>query len=233
MKKERKFSLKKYLLTNLITVMATCFIGIILLFIDAVNLNVGLQPNVSVYNDMISNKQKYEVYEDFLERTKNRTDSYIEEDSKIIKEIYGKEYNPNHLIFANILYIGASSLSKIIIVGFVYFISLGIVLGNAIYFIFIQNTKGKKLIVKSIFPIGMTTMIIYLLDYLYNCVINNRIKEWSNISENLFNDKLNLLPLLLIFIFITIITWLSKLVYDNYLVDIFKNIKANKKKNSK
>ena len=229
MKKINEFSLKKFLLTTVITTMTTCFIATIILLYNTLYINIEINSATAIYNDTITNKIKYDSIKEGLEQ-KFEPSNKIKNDIDTLKEIYGDKYNPESLVYINHLYYITSSIYQDIIIVYIYSISIGIILGTLIYCIFIQKTKVKDIIIKSSLSTCFILFILWFFNIVYNLTVNYIIKKNFNISTNLFNyEIINILHMLKTIILVIIILIIINKIYKKYInYKCVKNTKMKK-----
>lgn len=163
-----KFSIVKFLLTTLCTIILTTFIAFTILFINVI-------PNW-VYSDIMQaidttdegiKAAKY--WEELFEKqTSNTQEEYNNTDSNL--------YSVKGSILINLIY---GRPSYLIVETFTISFLVGIVLGIGVYIIVVQKAKGRKMIVELIIAFLILFIILTSLNLCYRIIINKLI---SNIT---------------------------------------------------
>lgn len=199
-KNNKKFSVKKLLLTILCTVTICTFIGSTYLFISVIPAWMEWET-FSIVEDSNIIREMGQEYE---ERMK--------ESIKYEKQRYGEEYPAEGILTRElILYFSANSIVN------TYLMSLlmGILLGTMLYIIVIQSAKGKKLIIELIIAIAIIFMLLIFFHCGYKVLINRIInryfsKDITYIPYEYYSDS----NVIMSIIITTIVIYLGNLIYQ-------------------
>ena len=165
-----KFSIAKFLFTTLCTTILTIFIGFTILFIDVVPtwINSDIMKTIDTTDEGIEAAKYWE------ELFENYTAKEQEEYNK--NTMYGDKYSAKGNLLIELVY-GLPSYS--IVKTFTMSFLVGVVLGIVVYIIIVQNAKGKKMIIELISAFLILWIILTILNWGYQIIINKII---SNIT---------------------------------------------------
>lgn len=218
--KEKSFSLKKLLLTILITTSCVSFLTFAICFVISINLNTGLTASNLLITNSIENNIKYSSIEETLkymsdtDHIDNLNEFYTLNHK--IRKIYGEEYTTDVYVFHNYTVFGYNALLSSFYKVFIYSTFIGISLGFIIYFTFIEKNKTKEIILKSIITGGILTLIMVFIHDIYCIIINCKIRNYYGVdlTKIVFESiKINYLIVLLSMFIATAIVLLSKYIY--------------------
>lgn len=164
-KKFKTFSIKKFFLTVLFTVIVSVFIGSTILFVGSVpqwiraEIMFGIEPGSEFLVELASNDNLYEKFEE----TSNQE-----------KSLYGEDYPAEELLLCRL--IDLLSTNRIMQV---YTLSLliGISLGTIIYIVAIQNIKFKQIVLELFVAFLILYIFVALLNLGYETIINQLIQN--------------------------------------------------------
>ena len=159
--------MKKLLLCILCSTIVTTFIGFTILFIYYVPEFISFEI---IRNNDINSELSNEIAENFEDTYKN-----FEKTVKEQKDIYGEDFpSGGRMIFLLINIVCRSII-------FTYIMSLlpGIMLGIIIYIVFVRKSKGKELLIESIFALSIILIIVFVFSLGYNTILNHIIKTSS------------------------------------------------------
>ena len=216
------FSIKKFLLSILCSIIISTFIGFTILFVTQsqaymmVEITSEANQNSNEIKEMGNNMQKQ--YDTMKEHFSEQ------------KEKYGENY-PAEGVFlyqlTNLL--SSSSICRT----YTLTLLIGIILGTLVYIIFIQNATGIQMLLETTICGIIIVLLILLINFGYNQIINMAINELGASAENgeyigyVYDiDNSNVIY---IFLGIIGIAYIINLIYQKVLVDKF-NIKLPKKK---
>lgn len=159
--------MKKLLLCILCSTIFTTFIGFTFIFLYYVPEFISFEI---VRNADINSELSNEIAENFEDTYKN-----LEKTVKEQKDIYGEDFpSGGRMIFLLINIVCRSII-------FTYIMSLlpGIMLGIIIYIVFVRKSKGKELLIESIFALSIILIIVFVFSLGYNTILNYIIKTSS------------------------------------------------------
>lgn len=164
--KLKTFSVKKFLLTILCTVIVSVFMGTTIVFIDSL-------PQW-IYSEIVNGMEKDSDV--LVEAGNGYKEIYekMEEKFNKDKELYGDDY-PSEEIFLMRL-INLFSTNRIMEV-YIMSVLIGIVLGTIIYIVAIQNIRGIKMIIELFIAFLIFFILINLLNLGYQTMINELINR--------------------------------------------------------
>ena len=239
MEVNKKFSIKKLLLTNLKIIMVLMFIETTLLFLNSSQSRIELDKFVSsnlnssyliekgkkVENEINTLEEgKFEEIKEplFYQDQKHLTQIYNE-----AKEKYGEDYPAEGIyLYAESLY--ENYFSNTLNVSYPTFIFIGMLIGTTVYIVGIQNAKGKKLAIELIIAITSIFIIGILINTIYGSTV------YYSINKALPNDLaqlpklINLNQHLMHVPFIIAIIYIANLMHKTIIAS-----KLNKELNKK
>ena len=216
------FSIKKFLLSILCSIIISTFIGFTIIFVTQsqaymkVEITSEANQNSDEIKEMGNNMQKQ--YDTMKEHFSEQ------------KEKYGEDY-PAEGVFlyqlTNLL--SSSSICRT----YTLTLLIGIILGTLVYIIFIQNATGIQMLLETTICGIIIVLLILLINFGYNQIINMALNEIGTSAENgeyigyVYDiDNSNVIY---IFLGIIGIAYIVNLIYQKVLVDKF-NIKLSKRK---
>ena len=222
MKVFKGFSIKKYLLCIICSIIISTFIGFTILFVteSPSYIRVGILRSVN---------QNSEEIREFGNITQENEYNVLNEHILELKEKYGQDYPAEGLVLNQLVdFFRSNSICK------TYALSLliGVIFGTVVYIIFIQKATGIQMIIETLFFTVMIFLIILLLNLRFNKIINVAINELgANIDNSGYSNlfEFDYLYILNIFIGIAVIAYIVNLIYQKILVNKF-NMKLSKKK---
>lgn len=203
---EKTFSIKKFLLTILCTVIVSVFIGSTILFIGSVpqwiqsEVITGIEEGSETLAEI---GKSYKIYEQ------------IEEDFKEEKALYGEEYPSEELFLMQTINI--FSTNRIMQI---YSASLliGIILGAIIYIVAIQNIKGKQIIIELVVSFVVLYIIMILINLGYETLVNKAIQSVNPTNVKYFTYIYDLQnnSVLIPYIIIAIVIYIGNIVRQKH-----------------
>jgi len=216
---EKTFSVKKFLLTILCTVIVSVFIGSTILF-------VGSVPQW-IQSEVITGME--EGSESLIEIGKSYQVGYeqIEESFKEDKTLYGEDYPSEELFLMQLINI--FSTNRIMQVYSLSFL-IGIVLGTIIYIVAVQNIKGKQIIIELVVAFGIIFAIMMLINLGYETLINKAIQSVNptDITYSTYIYDLESNNVLIPYIIVAAVIYIGNMVRQKILTN-----KLNKELNKK
>ena len=216
----KKFSLKLLLKCILFSILVTTFIGSTLIFLENVNMNAA----VTSWNELESNPT---FIEEIKEQSKDKNSLYNEFEFIVneAKEKYGEDYPAEEVAISKLM---TFSNTQDTIYIYIVSIIIGILLGNIAYFVIEQKATGKVLVIELLLSIVSIGVLLFLMDGIYNLIINSMIKSAGyNLSfkDNVFNEngKVIILSETAIIVFVVYVV--------NYICQKIRSQKLNKELN--
>ena len=209
------FSIKKYLLCVLLSIIVSTFIGFTILFVTEVPSIMTIEilnsadRNSSEFKKIVDSMQYNELKQRFAEQ----------------KEMYGEDY-PAEEIFLYFItnYRRSYPICKVYTLALLY----GIILGTLVYIIFIQKASGIQMLLETIFCGILIILLIILVNLGYNYVVNILLNKFGITNDmNLYLTyvyDIDSSDTTYIFIGIIGIAYIVNLIYQKILVN-----KLNKK----
>lgn len=218
---EKTFSVKKFLLTILCTVIVSVFIGSSILFVNSVP-----QWICSEAIDVIINNEKGS---EFLVEIGNNYQLYeqVEEFSKEDKALYGEDYPSEELLLMQLIY--TFSKNKIVQV-YSLSVLIGIALGTIIYIVAVQNIKGKQILIELVVAFVVLFIIIMLINLGYEMLINKAIQNANptDVTYSTYIYDLENNNILITYIIVATVIYIGNMVRQKILTN-----KLNKELNKK
>ena len=222
MKVFKGFSIKKYLLCIICSIIISTFIGFTILFVTEAPSYV----RVEMFRNVNKNSNEIKEFSNAFQEDEYRVlNNHILE----LKEKYGQDYPAEGLVLCQLLdFFRSNSICK------TYALSLliGVIFGTIVYIIFIQKATGMQMIIETLFFTAIILLIILLLNIGYNKIIDVLINELgANIDNSEYSNlfEFDYIYVLKIFIGIAVIVYIVNLIYQKILVNKF-NMKLSKKK---
>jgi len=216
---EKTFSVKKFLLTILCTVIVSVFIGSTILF-------VGSVPQW-IQSEVITGME--EGSESLIEIGKSYQVGYeqIEESFKEDKTLYGEDYPSEELFLMQLINI--FSTNRIMQVYSLSFL-IGIVLGTIIYIVAVQNIKGKQILIELVVAFVVLFVLMMLINLGYETLINKAIQSVNptDITYSTYIYDLESNNVLIPYIIIATVIYIGNMVRQKVLTN-----KLNKELNKK
>lgn len=213
------FSVKKFLLCILCSIIVTTFVGFTYLFVrEAI-----VYTQLIILNEVSQDSEMLKV----LGTNMQENVKGMKEEFKSQKEEYGEDY-PAEGIFLYRLF--ATIRSSIICEMYALTLLVGIIVGTAVYIIFIQKAKGVQMLVESVILGMLIIVLIALLNIGYSSLINILVSKIigngdSNLSYAIYDiDNSNMLY---VFIGTIGIAYIINLIYQKMLAKKL-NQKLNK-----
>lgn len=233
MNKEKNFSLKKLLLTILITASCTIFLAFTVTCILCIEMNIDFTASTTLTTNSIENNIKYNSIEETLKMITENDNSNFDNLSEELKNVYGTEYKADDFVLNYVIVDNLNSLLDMFYKIYIYSTIVGIFLGFIIYFTFIEKNKPKEIIYKGIITCGILTFITIIGNVIYQSIINNRIKNYYSLTNNLFeSSQSNYLIILISMIIVLTIFLIVNYIYTktvvNKLNDNLSSFKRNK-----
>ena len=216
------FSIKKFLLTVLCSVIISTFIGFTILFVDRSQSYMLFE--VTSKADQNSDKMK-EIGNDMQEEYDTMKEQFSEQKKK-----YGEDYPAEGIyLYQMTNLLCSSSVCRI----YTLTLLIGLILGILVYIIFVQNATGIQMLLETIFFGIIIVLLILLINSGYNQIINWLINEIGVSAEkgeyitHVYDiDSSNVIY---IFVGIVGVAYVVNLIYQKILVNKF-NIKLSKTK---
>ena len=216
---EKTFSVKKFLLTILCTVIVSVFIGSTILF-------VGSVPQW-IQSEVITGMEKGS--ESLIEIGKSYQVGYeqIEESFKEDKTLYGEDYPSEELFLMQLINI--FSTNRIMQVYSLSFL-IGIVLGTIIYIVAVQNIKGKQILIELVVAFVVLFVLMMLINLGYETLINKAIQSVNptDITYSTYIYDLESNNVLIPYIIVAAVIYIGNMVRQKILTN-----KLNKELNKK
>jgi len=216
---EKTFSVKKFLLTILCTVIVSVFIGSTILF-------VGSVPQW-IQSEVITGMEKGS--ESLIEIGKSYQVGYeqIEESFKEDKALYGEDYPSEELFLMQLINI--FSTNRIMQVYSLSFL-IGIVLGTIIYIVAVQNIKGKQILIELVVAFVVLFVLMMLINLGYETLINKAIQSVNptDITYSTYIYDLESNNVLIPYIIVAAVIYIGNMVRQKILTN-----KLNKELNKK
>lgn len=216
---EKTFSVKKFLLTILCTVIVSVFIGSTILF-------VGSVPQW-IQSEVITGME--EGSESLIEIGKSYQVGYeqIEESFKEDKALYGEDYPSEELFLMQLINI--FSTNRIMQVYSLSFL-IGIALGTIIYTVAVQNIKGKQILIELVVSFVVLLILMMLINLGYETLINKAIQSvnLTNATYSTYIYDLESNNVLIPYIIVTAVIYIGNMVRQKILTN-----KLNKELNKK
>jgi len=216
---EKTFSVKKFLLTILCTVIVSVFIGSTILF-------VGSVPQW-IQSEVITGME--EGSESLIEIGKSYQVGYeqIEESFKEDKTLYGEDYPSEELFLMQLINI--FSTNRIMQVYSLSFL-IGIVLGTIIYIVAVQNIKGKQILIELVVAFVVLFVLMMLINLGYETLINKAIQSVNptDVTYSTYIYDLESNNVLIPYIIIATVIYIGNMVRQKVLTN-----KLNKELNKK
>jgi len=216
---EKTFSVKKFLLTILCTVIVSVFIGSTILF-------VGSVPQW-IQSEVITGME--EGSESLIEIGKSYQVGYeqIEESFKEDKTLYGEDYPSEELFLMQLINI--FSTNRIMQVYSLSFL-IGIVLGTIIYIVAVQNIKGKQILIELVVAFVVLFILMMLINLGYETLINKAIQSVNptDITYSTYIYDLESNNVLIPYIIVAAVIYIGNMVRQKILTN-----KLNKELNKK
>jgi len=216
---EKTFSVKKFLLTILCTVIVSVFIGSTILF-------VGSVPQW-IQSEVITGME--EGSESLIEIGKSYQVGYeqIEESFKEDKTLYGEDYPSEELFLMQLINI--FSTNRIMQVYSLSFL-IGIVLGTIIYIVAVQNIKGKQILIELVVAFVVLFVLMMLINLGYETLINKAIQSVNptDITYSTYIYDLESNNVLIPYIIVAAVIYIGNMVRQKILTN-----KLNKELNKK
>lgn len=206
-KQERKFSLKKLLLTILCTTIVSIFVGNTVLLVDTVPQWLETEKILS-----INRNSKY-----LIEMGENNQDNVkqLEEEYKEERALYGEKYPAEMMHFMQIADYFTGRIIK------VYALSLliGISIGTIIYIIAIQRAKGKQLIIELIVSLLIVFGLILFTNLGYETYINNHVQifNMTKIRASAYIYELEIKDILISYAIVAIVIYIGNIIRQKIL----------------
>ena len=197
--------MKKLLLCILCSTIFTTFIGFTFIFLYYVPEFISFEI---VRNADINSELSNEIAENFEDTYKN-----LEKTVKEQKDIYGEDFpSGGRMIFLLINIVCRSII-------FTNIMSLlpGIMLGIIIYIVFVRKSKGKELLIESIFALSIILIIVFVFSLGYNTILNYIIKTSSANINSIPETYIYFLEdnnILFQFGIIIILVYLANIIYQ-------------------
>lgn len=155
------FSIKKYLLCVLLSIIVSTFIGFTILFVTA----VPAYTSVEILNELGQNSKEINEVGNSMQEIYNETKKHFAKE----KEMYGEDYPAEGIFLYNITNSYRSyPICKVYTLALVY----GIILGTLVYIIFVQKASGVQMLLETIFCGILIILLIILVNLGYNIAIN-------------------------------------------------------------
>jgi len=216
---EKTFSVKKFLLTILCTVIVSVFIGSTILF-------VGSVPQW-IQSEVITGMEKGS--ESLIEIGKSYQVGYeqIEESFKEDKALYGEDYPSEELFLMQLINI--FSTNRIMQVYSLSFL-IGIALGTIIYIVAVQNIKGKQILIELVVAFVVLFILMMLINLGYETLINKAIQSVNptDVTYSTYIYDLESNNVLIPYIIIATVIYIGNMVRQKVLTN-----KLNKELNKK
>ena len=216
---EKTFSVKKFLLTILCTVIVSVFIGSTILF-------VGSVPQW-IQSEVITGME--EGSESLIEIGKSYQVGYeqIEESFKEDKTLYGEDYPSEELFLMQLINI--FSTNRIMQVYSLSFL-IGIALGTIIYIVAVQNIKGKQILIELVVAFVVLFVLMMLINLGYETLINKAIQSVNptDVTYSTYIYDLESNNVLIPYIIIATVIYIGNMVRQKVLTN-----KLNKELNKK
>ena len=216
---EKTFSVKKFLLTILCTVIVSVFIGSTILF-------VGSVPQW-IQSEVITGMEKGS--ESLIEIGKSYQVGYeqIEESFKEDKALYGEDYPSEELFLMQL--INTFSTNRIMQVYSLSFL-IGIALGTIIYIVAVQNIKGKQILIELVVAFVVLFILMMLINLGYETLINKAIQSVNptDVTYSTYIYDLESNNVLIPYIIIATVIYIGNMVRQKVLTN-----KLNKELNKK
>jgi len=216
---EKTFSVKKFLLTILCTVIVSVFIGSTILF-------VGSVPQW-IQSEVITGMEKGS--ESLIEIGKSYQVGYeqIEESFKEDKTLYGEDYPSEELFLMQLINI--FSTNRIMQVYSLSFL-IGIALGTIIYIVAVQNIKGKQILIELVVAFVVLFVLMMLINLGYETLINKAIQSVNptDITYSTYIYDLESNNVLIPYIIVAAVIYIGNMVRQKILTN-----KLNKELNKK
>lgn len=216
---EKTFSVKKFLLTILCTVIVSVFIGSTILF-------VGSVPQW-IQSEVITGMEKGS--ESLIEIGKNYQVGYeqMEESFKEDKSLYGEDYPSEELFLIQLINI--FSTNRIMQVYSLSFL-IGIALGTIIYIVAIQNIKGKQIFIELLVAFVVLFLLMMIINLGYKTLINKAIQSVNptDVTYSTYIYDLESNNVLIPYIIVAVVIYIGNIVRQKILTN-----KLNKELNKK
>lgn len=216
---EKTFSVKKFLLTILCTVIVSVFIGSTILF-------VGSVPQW-IQSEVITGME--EGSESLIEIGKSYQVGYeqIEESFKEDKALYGEDYPSEELFLMQLINI--FSTNRIMQVYSLSFL-IGIALGTIIYIVAVQNIKGKQVFIELVVAFVVLFVLMMLINLGYETLINKAIQSVNptDVTYSTYIYDLESNNVLIPYIIVAAVIYIGNMVRQKILTN-----KLNKELNKK
>ena len=155
------FSIKKYLLCVLLSIIVSTFIGFTILFVT----EVPAYTSVEILNELGENSKEINEAGNSMQEKYNETKIQFAKE----KEMYGEDYPAEGIFLYNITNSYRSyPICKVYTLALVY----GIILGTLVYIIFMQKASGVQMLLETIFCGILIILLIILVNLGYNIAIN-------------------------------------------------------------
>lgn len=216
---EKTFSVKKFLLTILCTVIVSVFIGSTILF-------VGSVPQW-IQSEVITGMEKGS--ESLIEIGKSYQVGYeqMEESFKEDKSLYGEDYPSEELFLIQLINI--FSTNRIVQVYSLSFL-IGIALGTIIYIVAVQNIKGKQIFIELLVAFVVLFLLMMIINLGYKALINKAIQSVNptDVTYSTYIYDLESNNVLIPYIIVAAVIYIGNIVRQKILTN-----KLNKELNKK
>lgn len=216
---EKTFSVKKFLLTILCTVIVSVFIGSTILFVGSVPQWIQSEIMTGMEEDSESLIEIGKSYQVGYEQ--------IEESFKEDKALYGEDYPSEELFLMQLINI--FSTNRIMQVYSLSFL-IGIALGTIIYIVAVQNIKGKQILIELVVAFVVLFLLMMIINLGYKTLINKAIQSVNptDVTYSTYVYDLEINNVLISYIIVATVIYIGNMVRQKILTN-----KLNKELNKK
>lgn len=213
MKKSKRFSVKKLLLTILCTVIVSVFLGSTILFVTSIPQWIQAEVITSMGKGSESLIEIGETYQPAYEQAQKM---FKEE-----KALYGENY-PTEVLF--LLQLRNLSINRIMQVYSISFL-IGIVLGTIIYIVVIQNIQWKQIFIELVVAFIILLLLMTMINLGYEIIINKAIQSINPTGATYFTYIYNFenKNLLLLYTIIAIIIYVINMARQKIITNKLNN----------
>lgn len=206
---DKKFSIKKLLLTILCTVIVSVFIGSTILFIGSVPQWLQSEVITGMEKGSESLVEIGKSYQIIYER--------IEETFKEDKALYGEDYPSEELFLMQLINI--FSTNRIIQVYSLSFL-IGVALGTIIYIVAVQNIKEKQILIELVVAFVVLFILMMLINLGYETLINKAIQSFNptDVTYSTYIYDLESNNVLIPYIIVAAVIYIGNMVRQKKLV---------------
>lgn len=216
---EKTFSVKKFLLTILCTVIVSVFIGSTILFVGSVPQWIQSEIMTGMEEDSESLIEIGKSYQVGYEQ--------IEESFKEDKALYGEDYPSEELFLMQLINI--FSTNRIMQVYSLSFL-IGIALGTIIYIVAVQNIKGKQILIELVVAFVVLFLLMMIINLGYKTLINKAIQSVNptDVTYSTYVYDLEINNVLISYIIVATVIYIGNMVRQKILTNKL-NTELNKK----